>query len=111
MRACKIPNKPEQDDKDFHISVKIRVIPSPQRLKEYDMLLAELEMRFIRPLPVSDKLQLIADITKMLQEERPEKYFERGVTYPVMTPTVTPDDTSYKGAYRLQQLWEESDNV
>jgi len=71
------------------------------------MLLAELEMRFIRPLPVSDKLQLITDITKMLQEERPEKYFERGVTYPVMTPTVTPDDTSYKGAYRLQQLWVE----
>ncbi|QTA85707.1 hypothetical protein [Desulfonema magnum] len=77
------------------------------------MLLAELERKFIRPLPVSDKLQLIADITKMLQqeEEHPEKYFERGVSYPVMTPTVTPDDTSYKAAFQLQQLWEENDNT
>ena len=74
------------------------------------MLLVELEHKLIKPLPRSDKLQLIADITKMLQqeEERPEKYFERGVTYPVMTPTITPNDTSYKGAYRLQQLWEDA---
>jgi hypothetical protein len=54
-------------------------------------------------------LQLIADITKMLQEEDecPEKYFKRGITYPVMTPTIAPDDTSYKAAFQLQQLWEE----
>ncbi len=78
------------------------------------MLLLELENRFIKPLPRSDKLRLIADITKMLQqeeEERPEKYFKKGVSYPVMTPTITPDGTSYKGAYRLQQLWEKHENA
>ncbi len=72
------------------------------------MLLTELENRLIRPLPRSDKLRLIANITKMLQdeEERPEKYFRRGVSYPIMTPTITPDDTSYEAAFQLQQLWE-----
>ncbi len=70
------------------------------------MMLAELEHKFIQPLPKADKLQLIADITKMLQqeEERPEKYFERGYEYPVMMPTITPDDSSYKAAYQLQQF-------
>lgn len=70
------------------------------------MLLVELEHKLIKPLPRSDKLQLIADITKMLQqeEERPEKYFEKGYEYPVMTPTITSDDSSYKVAYQLQQL-------
>lgn len=77
------------------------------------MLLVELENRFIKPLPRLDKLRLIADITKMLQQEdeRPEKYFKKGVAYPVMTPTITPDDTSYKAAFQLQQLWEEHENA
>ncbi len=77
------------------------------------MLLVELENKLIKPLPRSDKLQLIADITKMLQqeEERPENYFESGVAYPVMTPTITPDETSFKAAFQLQQLWEENDNA
>ena len=77
------------------------------------MLLLELENKLIKSLPRSDKLQLIADITKMLQqeEERPEKYFERECEYPVMTPTIAPDDSSYKAAYRLQRLWEEHDNA
>ncbi len=58
------------------------------------MLLTELERKFIEPLPRSDKLQLIADITKMLQQEEecPEKYFKKGVSYSVMTPTIMPDD-------------------
>ena len=74
------------------------------------MLLIELENNLIKPLPRSDKLRLIADITEMLQEEEdsPEKYFGRGVSYPVMTPTITPDDTSYEAAFQLQQLWERS---
>jgi len=77
------------------------------------MLLVELEKKLIKPLPRLDKLQLIADITKMLQQEEecPEKYFKRGVKYPVVTPTITPDDSSYKAAYQLQQFWEEYNNV
>jgi len=78
------------------------------------MLLVELEKKLIKPLPRLDKLQLIADITKMLQqkEECPaEKYFEKGVKYPVVTPTITPDDSSYKAAYQLQQFWEEYNNA
>jgi len=73
------------------------------------MLLYELEDNLIKPLPRSDKLQLIADITKMLkrEEERTENCFETGVGYPVMTPSITPDDSSYKAAYQFQQLWEE----
>ncbi len=76
------------------------------------MLLAELEHKLIKPLPNSDKLQLIADITKMLQqeEEHPEKYFERGDEYPVMTK-IASDDSPYKVAYQLQQLWEEHNKV
>jgi len=77
------------------------------------MLLVELENKLIKPLARSDKLRLIADIKKMLQqeEERPEKYFKKGVTYPVMTPTITPDDASYKAAFQLQQLWEEHESA
>ncbi len=77
------------------------------------MLLVELEHTLIKPLPRSEKLQLIADITKMLQQEdeRPEKYFERGCEYPVMTPTITSDDSSYKVAYQLQQLLEEHNKL
>jgi len=72
------------------------------------MLLTKLEKKFIKPLSRAEKLQLIADITKMLQqeEESPEKYFCSGVIYPVMTPTITPDDSSDKAAYQLQQLWD-----
>ncbi len=77
------------------------------------MLLAELEDKIIKPLPKSDKLQLIVDITKMLQqeEESPEHYLKKGGAYPVMTPTITPDSTSLEAASRLQQLWEEHKNA
>jgi len=73
------------------------------------MLLAELENRLIKPLPRFDKLRLIAAITKMLQdeEESAEKYFRKGAVYPVMTPTITPDDSSCEAAFQLQQIWEE----
>ncbi|MEZ4525781.1 MAG: hypothetical protein R2941_07670 [Desulfobacterales bacterium] len=77
------------------------------------MLLAEIETKLIKPLPRLDKLRLIAHITKMLQEqeELPEKYFMRGFEYPIMTPTVTPDDTSYKAAFQLQQLLEKNNKL
>lgn len=44
------------------------------------MLLTEFERKFIKQLPRSDKLQLIADVTKMLQEEEEhtERYFKKG---------------------------------
>ena len=72
------------------------------------MLLIELEEKAIRPLSRLQKLQLIADISKMLQEEeeRLETYVQRGRDYPVFTPTISPDDSAYKAAYQLQQFWE-----
>ncbi len=77
------------------------------------MLLTELENRFIKPLPRFDKLRLIANITKMLQDEEeiPENYFKRGVQYPVITPTIRPDDNCYGTAFQLQQLLEEHNKV
>jgi hypothetical protein len=71
------------------------------------MFLTELENKLIKPLPRLDKLRLIADITKMLQEEEEsaEKFFRRRAVYPVMTPTITPDDSSYNVAFQLQKLW------
>ncbi len=78
-----------------------------------NMLLAELKDKIIKPLPRSDKLQLIVDITKMLQqeEERPENYLKKGGAYPVMTPTITPDSTSIEAAVRLQRLLKEHKNT
>ncbi len=72
------------------------------------MLLLELEERVIKPLPRFQKLQLIADITRMLQEEEKtaEHYFEPGVEYPIFTPTIAPDDSGHEAAYQLQQLLE-----
>ena len=72
------------------------------------MLLSVLEEKSIKPLPRLQKLQLIADITKMLQEEEElEKYMQRGGSYPLFTPTIAPDDSGYKAAYQLQQFLEE----
>ena len=42
------------------------------------------------------------------KDDGPEKYFGRGVTYPFMTPTISPDDSAYKAACKLQQIWDES---
>jgi len=45
------------------------------------MSLAEIEQEVIKPLSRAEKLQLIADITKMLQEEEKDdlsQYFEPG---------------------------------
>ncbi|GAK50152.1 hypothetical protein U14_01379 [Candidatus Moduliflexus flocculans] len=72
------------------------------------MLLLELEETIIKPLSIAEKLQLIADIAKMLQEEesRLMQYVQQGVEYPVFTPTISPDESSYHAAYQLQQLLE-----
>ncbi len=70
------------------------------------MLLTEFEKKFIKQLPRSDKLQLIADITKMLQEEEEytEKYFKKGTRYLVMTPAIAPDDRDDRFNNLISQL-------
>ncbi len=75
------------------------------------MLLSELKNKFIKPLPRSEKLQLIQDITKMLQEEEggAELFFAKKATYPVFTPNIEPNDTSCEAAYQLQKLLEGKD--
>jgi hypothetical protein len=72
------------------------------------MSLNELERKYIRPLSRVEKLQLIADITRMLQQEdeHPASYFNSEDSYPVLTPTIAPDDAPYEAAFQLQQLLE-----
>ncbi len=56
------------------------------------MSLVEIEQEVVKPLSRSEKLQLIADITRMLQEEEEttdpklSQSFKKGATYPVFTP-------------------------
>jgi hypothetical protein len=70
------------------------------------MLLNELEKKYIKHLSRLEKLQLIADITEMLKQEDdgPENFILTEAGYPVMTPTISPDDAPYEAAYQLQQL-------
>jgi hypothetical protein len=56
----------------------------------------------IKPLSRLEKLQLIGEISKMLQEKNdPGKYFTPGDKYPVFTPY-----NEEKAAARLQQFLE-----
>ncbi|RLC20790.1 MAG: hypothetical protein DRI57_03945 [Deltaproteobacteria bacterium] len=66
------------------------------------MLMTEITMK-IKPLSRLEKLQLIEEISKMLQEEDdPGKYFTPGAEYPVFTPC-----NEEKAAAQLQQFLEQ----
>ena len=65
------------------------------------MLMTEITEE-IKLLSRLEKLQLIGEISKMLQEEDdPGKYFTQGVEYPVFTPY-----NEEKAAAQLQQFLE-----
>ncbi|MCP4105046.1 MAG: hypothetical protein GY749_05855 [Desulfobacteraceae bacterium] len=56
------------------------------------MSLCEIEQKIIKPLSRAEKFQLIADITKMLQEEEESEqalpeHFGKGTVWPVFTPS------------------------
>jgi len=71
------------------------------------MLLLDIEQDVIKPLSRREKLQLIADITQMLQEEDElSRYFQPGVVYEVATPNLTPDDSAMLAAQQLQKVLE-----
>jgi len=66
------------------------------------MLMTEITME-IKPLSRLEKLQIIGEISKMLQEEDdPGKYFIPGAEYPVFTPY-----NEEKAAAQLQQFLEQ----
>ena len=71
------------------------------------MVLVELE-KDIQPLTRSEKLQLIAAITRMLQEEEERALSDiplrSGVEYPVYTPL---DSGMYEAAAQLQAYGDE----
>lgn len=73
------------------------------------MVLMDIE-RNIRPLSRSEKLQLMHYISTILLEEEKAPaaadYFEPGVSYPIYTPTIAPDDSAFAGALQLQELLE-----
>ena len=66
------------------------------------MLVTEITKE-VKPLSRLEKLQLIGEISKMLQEEEcPGKYFTPGTEYPVFTPY-----NEEKAAAQLQQFLEQ----
>lgn len=79
------------------------------------MLLLDIEQQYIQPLSKADKKQLLRDIQRMLFDEEISKNREQilqemitpGVVYDIATPTITPDDSGSRAAYRLQQFLEE----
>ena len=70
------------------------------------MALTEITDKYIKPLTKLEKLQLIADITRMLQEEEAHaaKFFKKDVTYPILTPNISSDESAMESAFQLQQL-------
>lgn len=70
------------------------------------MSLVEIEQKVIKPLSIAEKLQLIADITIMLQEEEKtnsklSQHFQKGAIHPIFTPLGMED-----AAARLQEYIE-----
>ncbi len=68
------------------------------------MSLCEIEEKIIRPLSRAEKFRLIADITKMLQDEEEiesvsSRHFRKGDLLPVFTPSGMEE-----AAARLQEL-------
>jgi hypothetical protein len=52
-----------------------------------DMYLAQIKQEIKKSLSVAEKLQLITDITHMLQKDfQLSKYFEKEAIYPIFTP-------------------------
>lgn len=69
------------------------------------MSLVELEQKEIRPLSKAEKLQLIADITKMLQEEEEDElsqYFKPGEKHGFWSPF-----DAFDMAQKMQNLLEQ----
>lgn len=69
------------------------------------MSILELEQQ-IQPLSRAEKLQLIADITRMLQDEEPtiSDFFEPGKMYEIATPNIANDDSARKAAQQLKNV-------
>ena len=67
------------------------------------MSVTEIE-KTIEPLSRAEKLQLIADITRMLQQEEQNvsDFFDPGKVYEVATPNIANDDSAWKAAQALK---------
>lgn len=71
------------------------------------MLLLDIE-KYVKPLSLADKEQLIRDVQRMIEEETLRQLVRSDVVYDIDTPNITTDDSDLVSASQaVEQLRKE----